>query len=112
MNREDVIRMAREAGFETDCGPLLPESASIKVGGLYVGVQPLLERFAALVAAHALANIDPSKLMSYQEGYEAGAAAEREACAKLCESLAGSMWVTREASLECSDAIRARGEEK
>ena len=37
--------------------------------------------------------------------------AEREACAKLCESLAGNMWVTREASLECSDAIRARGQE-
>jgi hypothetical protein len=50
MTREDIIRMAREAGFETDCGPLLPESASIKVGGLYVGLQPLIERFAALVA--------------------------------------------------------------
>jgi hypothetical protein len=35
--------------------------------------------------------------------------AEREACAKVCESLAGQQWVTREASLECSDAIRARG---
>lgn len=42
---------------------------------------------------------------------ETAAAAEREACAKVCESLAGSMWVTREASLECSDAIRARGQE-
>ena len=38
------------------------------------------------------------------------AAKEREACAKVCESLAGQQWVTREASLECSDAIRARGE--
>ena len=37
------------------------------------------------------------------------AAAEREACAKVCESLAGQQWVTREAALECSDAIRARG---
>jgi hypothetical protein len=36
-------------------------------------------------------------------------AAEREACAKVCESLAGQQWVTREAALECSDAIRARG---
>jgi hypothetical protein len=46
-----------------------------------------LERFAKLVAQH-----------------------EREACAKVCESLAGQQWVTREASLECSDAIRARGQ--
>lgn len=45
-----------------------------------------LERFAALVAA-----------------------AEREGCAMVFESLAGKQWVTREASLECSDAIRARG---
>jgi len=37
------------------------------------------------------------------------AAMEREACANVCESLAGKQWVTREASLECSDAIRARG---
>jgi hypothetical protein len=45
-----------------------------------------IQRFAQLIAAH-----------------------EREACAKVCESLAGQQWVTREAALECSDAIRARG---
>lgn len=38
-----------------------------------------LERFASLVAAHTLSNIDPSRFMSYQEGFAAGAAAEREA---------------------------------
>ena len=31
----------------------------------------------------ALSNIDPSKLMSYQEGYEAGRKDENEACAEL-----------------------------
>jgi len=45
-----------------------------------------------------------------EELIEKAVLAEREACAKVCESLAGNMWVTREASLECSDAIRARGE--
>ena len=35
---------------------------------------------------------------------------ERERCAQVCESLAGQQWVTREAALECSDAIRARGQ--
>jgi hypothetical protein len=39
--------------------------------------------------------------------YQKGAAKMNVRCAELCESLAGNMWVTREASLECSDAIRA-----
>jgi NADPH-dependent glutamate synthase beta subunit-like oxidoreductase len=37
-----------------------------------------LASFANLVAQHTLANIDPSKFMSYQEGMEAGRLAERE----------------------------------
>jgi hypothetical protein len=63
-----------------------------------------LERFAALVAAHTLANIDPSKFMSYQEGLEAGRLIEREACAELCletEPFYGVMF---------AEVIRARGE--
>ena len=81
MNREDIIRMAREAGFEvygTDVwitdGWWLEE----------------LERFAALVAA-----------------------AEREACAKVCDAVQKKneddgawMWEAR----NCAAAIRARGE--
>jgi hypothetical protein len=47
-----------------------------------------LERFAALVAAH-----------------------EREACAKACEELRNTEWVSIEAAGECADAIRARGQE-
>jgi len=40
-----------------------------------------LTRFAELVAAHTLMNIDPSKFIGgYQEGFEAGAAKEREEC--------------------------------
>jgi hypothetical protein len=31
-----------------------------------------LEAFAKLVAVYTLSNIDPSKFMSYQEGFEAG----------------------------------------
>jgi hypothetical protein len=51
MNRDDITRMAREAGF---------------VG--FDGDNGSLRRFAALVAAHTLANIDPSSFTSYQEG--------------------------------------------
>ena len=41
---------------------------------------PVVVAFAELVAKHTLANIDPSSFMSWQEGYEAGKQAEREAC--------------------------------
>ena len=65
-----------------------------------------LMQFADLVAQHTLSNIDPSKFMSYQEGMEAGRLAEREACAKLCESEG----IRIDASyLTCAEFIRARG---
>ena len=74
MNREDIIRMAREAGYS--------DSQDWSV----------LVLFAALVAA-----------------------AEREACAKVCEELriTGLMldaYSCNEATYKCADAIRARGQ--
>jgi hypothetical protein len=42
--------------------------------------------------------------------YQAGASAEREACAKVCEDLSlsqNSEWEV--GTLDCADAIRARG---
>ena len=65
MNRDDIIRMAREAGWESSAQDIYPP----------------LERFAALVAA-----------------------AEREACAQVCEA-DGLLWGKKYAK-----AIRARGE--
>ena len=95
MNREDVIRMAREAGF----GPAVEWSE----------VYPPFERFA-------------------QAAYAAGAADEREACAKVCEekqqyampipcpdgidgcSVMHCVPARREKTgQECAAAIRARG---
>ena len=75
MNKEDIIRMAQEAGFRVNTTESLLEE---------------LERFAALVAS-----------------------AEREACAKVCET-----FDQREAFNDedmavadaCADAIRARGQ--
>jgi len=69
-----------------------------------------LERFAARVAAHTLSNIDPSRFMSYQEGFAAGAAAEREACAEICDRFQARDVGMQPA--ECAGAIRARGETK
>lgn len=68
MNRDEIIRMAREAGWGGD-------------------------------AAEAWA-----------DGYEAGAAAEREACAELCDHIWMHGPVECEGADQCADAIRARRE--
>ena len=81
-------------------------------------MQPLpnedMEEFAKRITAIAWSNgefVERNRTWTQEHWteYERSiAAAEREACALVCESLAGQQWVTREASLECSDAIRAR----
>lgn len=75
MTKEEIIRMAREAGMTTAV------------------VLPDLERFAALVAA-----------------------AEREACAKVCEDFADGTSAYevhhRFAAYKCADLIRKRGEDE
>jgi hypothetical protein len=76
---------------------------------------PVVVSFANLVAKHTLANIDPSKFMSYQEAFEAGRLAEREACARVCDSLEeqcekllvpDEKWPT---PADCAHIIRAKG---
>ena len=77
MNRDDIIRMAREArGY-----PAAPTD-----GSLWLFSESHLERFAALVAA-----------------------AEREACAKVCEKDA-TAWGYDSNGASCAIAIRARGQ--
>ena len=75
MNRDDIIRMAKEAGafFDGDCS-------------VYDMPEHCFERFAALVAA-----------------------AEREACAKLCDELRDEDGFEPYGT-ECAAAIRARSE--
>ena len=93
MTREDIIRMAEEAGFNQ----ILATYAGADVwidDGFYVKE---LERFAALVAA-----------------------AEREACARVCEGRAnGYQYATDPYAHEhiteanyCAAAIRARGDDE
>jgi uncharacterized protein (DUF2126 family) len=85
MTRDDIIRLAREAGF-------VRVVATHADGSLTTTVAPIeeLERFAALVAA-----------------------AEREACANVCEDIPlpkDPTSLTHIPTLErCVDAIRARG---
>jgi hypothetical protein len=79
MTKDDIIKLAREAGFERVV-------AIYSDGSKIVTVAPVLEleRFANLVAA-----------------------AEREACAKVCESL--PVQQDRDVRDECAAVIRARG---
>jgi hypothetical protein len=82
MTRDDIIRMAKEAGWSrTGRNP--------ETGPEFPVLIDRLERFAALVAA-----------------------AEREACAKVCEWEAAKLKQLREALAVgiCAAAIRARGE--
>lgn len=100
MNKEDIIRIAREAGFNID--DLYP-NASIQE----------IERFAILVASftwreQALSEVQ--KVGQVIEEIQTAVVAEREACAKVCEEqMQGkSIWI--EGARACSLAIRARGQ--
>jgi len=87
MTRDDIIRMAREAGFET--GTALCEVVVRHSNGSWIGINAELIEFAALVAA-----------------------AEREACAKVCEESMGAhrARVFNEELADRAAAIRARGD--
>jgi hypothetical protein len=98
LNREDIIRIARQAGVRDDEHRF--EFSEYKY----------LERFAALV----IANHPPQSYMSWQEGHEAGRITEREACAQVCDSLEeqceklglpDEKWPT---PADCASVIRAR----
>jgi hypothetical protein len=81
MNREDIIKLAREAGFE------VYETDVWITDGWWLEE---LERFAALVAAAARAE-------------------ENEACAKVCDVLAVHPEYASDITKVAAQAIRARG---
>ena len=94
MNRDDVIRMAREAGLLT----IGTADGSVAVYTWPKGITEELERFAALA-------------------YAAGADAEREACAKVCDEKVDAEYATGKVdhnemgwTQACAIAIRARGQ--
>ena len=86
-----VIEMAREAG------------AVFPADGSYhkFEFEGSLERFAALV----IANHPPQSYMTWQEGYEAGKQAEREACAVRADEY---MLLVEGVTMNVGDAIRKR----
>jgi hypothetical protein len=88
MTKDDVIRMAREAGF---------------VNSDAANIYQCLERFAALVAAAAK---EEMLMAGNDQWLEEVRKAEREACADICDQHA-----TCEGTAQlCAAAIRARGQ--
>ena len=73
MTKDDIMRMAREAGFAA----VLEEHASEYGNGTFENTPyPELERFANLAAAH---KAEVALAEAYRCGYEAGVVAERHA---------------------------------
>ena len=87
MTKDDIIRMAKQAGLRRHQENLMSNPPQIRF--FYEGNEEYIEQFANLVAA-----------------------AEREACAKVCENIATEIYgmtKLREYG-ECAQFIRARGQ--
>jgi len=106
MNQDDIIKMARDSGMEL-----------YGLGRDRTKFVFILERFAALVAEPLQARIkdlyrqldEAEKRLDQQ--YKMGMEAEREACAKLCESrFMGDLNREDMEARRCAAAIRSRGE--
>ena len=116
MTREDIIRMAQEAGFERS------EYGLNCIPGMYAYNMEIVERFAALVEQHLIASgyrkcAKGQRTTQFCGMLEDAVKAEREACARVCEvhydkkrvDFTKDPYIT---TLQCAAAIRARGEGK
>ena len=74
-----------------------------KAGG-FDATPAFLKRFADLVAAHTLINIDPKSFMTWHEGCDAGVVKEREECAKICEKQASELYASRD-TVDCAEYL-------
>lgn len=97
MDKQDIIAMAREAGFE-----------HIAEADYW---HPLFERFAALVAASATEEANRRANASWSLMCEKMVAAEREACAQVCEDEWSTLDEMRYGA-NLARYIRASGETK
>lgn len=107
MTHEEIIAMAREAGFEVH-----ERKQQVRVGAdalLGIDSSDKLERFAALVAEKAEAKANDRANTSWKLMCEKMVAAEREACAQVCDGIEIGEGETSGLACECAAAIRARG---
>jgi hypothetical protein len=109
MQRDEVIEMARQAGFS-------------EVDGIVTGGVSDVEAFAKLVAAKASkATLEEMIYEHPTTAIEKSVAYEREACAKVCDELERAKWESVKhisenggrlafaGPMHCAKAIRARG---
>ena len=89
MNNDDIIKLAIEH----------------TINGLKFNEDGLL-RFAKLVAQHERERFTDAAMKAAEKGIDTAIALEREACAKVCESMNKYM----DDGEECATAIRARGQ--
>lgn len=99
VSKKEIIEMAREAGLR-DC--------------TCDGTKGCIERFAALVADAEAKRIHDEGMVTVGHMREQ-IAAEREACAKLCDEMEDQYWRSTEdqsnfTPVDCADAIRARSQ--
>ena len=98
MNREDMIRMAREAGDADRIDPFT------KDGDWVILTPDELERFAALVASAERESLRESFRVVTAAEASAAILHEREACAKVCED------APEPDGADLAERIRARGQ--
>jgi hypothetical protein len=102
MKQDEIIKLAREAGFSIDGDSWIHPGAVLIDGRKSIDKQ--LKNFANLVAAHKAEVITAE---AYRCGVLAGSETEREACAKVCEDEEELQGHT---PFDCALRIRARGE--
>ena len=120
MTQDEIIRMAREAGFEVVDGQLRLyfDGSKALLKPNYMGtIVDGLKEFAALVAANEREKykaMDKELSELYEmavnqaktiKKYQDAVLAEREACAKVCDDIGDS-----DNGYGCAAAIRARAE--
>jgi hypothetical protein len=104
MNKEEIIKLAREAGAMFDHMTWVERDLA-----------PIFERFAAFVIAEKEKQIiaanapEIERINTYIKELEEAVAAEREACAKVCDVLAVHPEYASDITKLAALAIRARG---
>lgn len=117
MEQKDIIRMVREAGwsglYTTYNAPTgKPDWQMVKESLTGPVTMEQIERFAALVAAEVKREASFDRAELWLGRINKAVAAEREACAKVCEDQdTGQGLLHDQAVIDCAAAIRARGEQ-
>ena len=97
MTKDEIVKLAREAGFVVDGDSWIHAGAVLIDGRKSIDKQ--LKNFAALVAAH---KAEVALAEAYRCGYKNG----MESAAVVCENLAVQQ--DKDVRDECAAAIRAR----